>query len=80
MPAWATGGAADEPCGSSLELQFVYGVRGADCRRNCFFTASGEIWSCVSTENVLTFATSRSQPTNRRRPLVSNPPPEARYR
>ena len=43
MPAWAAGGAADEQCSSSLELQFVYGVRGADCRRNTFFTASGEI-------------------------------------
>ena len=43
MPTWAQGGAADEPCSSSLELQFVYGVRGTDCRRNTFFTASGEI-------------------------------------
>jgi hypothetical protein len=43
MPAWAEGGMADEPCSSSLELQFVYGVRGTDCRRNAFFTASGEI-------------------------------------
>ena len=43
MPTWAQGGAADEPCSSSLELQFVYGVRGTDCRRNAFFTASGEI-------------------------------------
>ena len=43
MPSWAAGGAADEPCSSSLELQFVYGVRAADCRRNVFFTASGEV-------------------------------------
>ena len=43
MPSWAAGGAADEPCASSLQLQFVYGVRSTDCRRNSYFTASGEV-------------------------------------
>ena len=43
MPLWAAEGVADEQCSSSLELQFVYGVRGTDCRRNAFFTASGEV-------------------------------------
>ena len=43
MPSWAAGGAADEPCSSSLQLQFVYGVRSTDCRSNAYFTASGEV-------------------------------------
>ncbi len=42
-PAWAANGGADEPCSSLLELQFVYGYRGADCRRNAFFLPSGEV-------------------------------------
>lgn len=43
VPPWAVGGAADENCSSGLSLQFVYGTRGADCRRNVHFTASGEV-------------------------------------
>ena len=46
---------------------------------SAFLTASGGIRSAVFTVNSLTFATSRHQPT-KRRPLVSKPPPEARYR
>ena len=43
LPAWAAGGVADEPCTSRLALQFVYGIRGADCRRNVFFVPTGEV-------------------------------------
>ena len=43
VPSWAADGAADEPCSSRLDLQFVYGTRGADCRNNIFFLPTGEI-------------------------------------
>ena len=43
IPLWAAGGAADEPCFASLQLQFVYGLRCTDSRRNVYFTASGEV-------------------------------------
>ena len=42
-PDWADQLASGQPCSGRLELQFVYGYRGADCRRNLFFLPSGEV-------------------------------------
>ena len=42
-PAWAEGLSSSQPCSSRLELQFVYGYRGVDCRRNLCLLPSGEV-------------------------------------
>ena len=41
-PVWAEELSSSQPCSSRLELEFVYGYRGADCRRNLCFLPSGE--------------------------------------
>ena len=40
-PAWSV--ESSQPCSSRLELQFVYGYRGVDCRRNLCLLPSGEV-------------------------------------
>ena len=42
-PAWAEGLSSSQPCSSRLELQFVYGYRGVDCRHNLCLLPSGEV-------------------------------------
>ena len=42
-PAWAEGLSSSQPCSSRLELQFVHGYRGVDCRHNLCLLPSGEV-------------------------------------